>query len=376
VTRRAAPVILMAVILMALILTNAVAAAAQAGSDTTSFKVGVTTRRFVPDAPYNWRGAQTRALIATVWYPASPEAVEQAQWVGPPGAAVFNAGSAAPDAALAPGDGRFPLVVLSHGTGGTALSLGWLGTALAAKGSIAVAVNHPGNNALEAYTVEGFSLWWERARDVSSIIDHMLAEPNFGGRIDAGRIGAAGFSLGGYTVIELAGGITDPARFHASCRSPDSDGACKAPPEFPDLGAKLDALAKIDPAFQASLRDAGKSYRDKRIRAVFAMAPALGPAVTPESLGGIAIPVEIVAGSEDAIVPVASSAQYFAANIPGAKLTLFSYGVGHYTFLSSCSEQGRTTLPALCQDATGVDRDEIHALTINLAVAFFARTLR
>jgi predicted dienelactone hydrolase len=369
--------------LMALMLTSPVAAAAQdtgaskaGAAKVEGPKIGVTIRRFVPDEPYNWRGARTRALIATIWYPASAGAVEETQWFGPPGAAVFNGGSAARDAAIVPGEGRFPLVVLSHGTGGSGPTLGWLGTALAAKGMIAVAVNHPGNNATEPYTAEGFALWWERARDLSVVIDDMLAEPGFGGRIDARRIGAAGFSLGGYTVLESAGGMTDRARFQAFCLSPAADESCKAPPEFPDLNAKLEALAKLDPAFQQSLRDAGNSYRDPRIRAVFAMAPALGPAVTPESLGGIAVPVEIVAGADDAIVPVASSAQYYAANIPGAKLTLFPYGVGHYTFLASCTDQGRTTIPALCRDATGVDRDEIHRLTIELALAFFAKTLR
>jgi predicted dienelactone hydrolase len=32
-------------------------------------------------------------------------------------------------------------------------------------------------------------LWWERARDLSAVIDGMLADPTFMVRIDAERIG-------------------------------------------------------------------------------------------------------------------------------------------------------------------------------------------
>jgi len=49
-------------------------------------------------------------------------------------------------------------------------------------------------------------LWWERARDLSAVIDGMLSDPTFMPRIDRQRIGAAGFSLGGYTMIAIAQG--------------------------------------------------------------------------------------------------------------------------------------------------------------------------
>jgi predicted dienelactone hydrolase len=49
--------------------------------------------------------------------------------------------------------------VLSHGTGGTGGNLAWLGTALARAGYVAVTVNHLRNNAVDGYTVAGFTLW-------------------------------------------------------------------------------------------------------------------------------------------------------------------------------------------------------------------------
>jgi len=84
----------------------------------------------------------------------------------------------------------------------------------------------------------------------------------------------------------------------------------------------------------------------------------------------------IVAGAAGAIVPVGSSARFYAAYIPHAEVTIFPGDVGHYVFLADCTEAGRATLPALCLDAPSVDRDAIHAKTTDLAEVFFARHLR
>jgi predicted dienelactone hydrolase len=342
--------------------------------DAPRFKVGVANRAFKVAKPYNWRGAKTHALLTTVWYPAAESAVEQPQWLGPPDHALASAGVAAPDAQMRSTTAKFPLVLLSHGSGGSALQMAWLGTALAARGYIAAAVNHPGNNGFDGYTPQGFSTWWERARDLSTVTDHMLADATFGPRIDRERIGAAGFSLGGYTMIEIAGGITDRSRFKAFCGSTSADGTCKPPPEFPTLLPRSDQLAQTDPEFQEALRHAGDSYRDPRLRAVFTMAPALGPAFTPVSLDSVPIPVEIVAGADDQIVPIESNAKYFAAHIKGSKLIIFP-GAGHYVFLDTCTDAGSKSHPTLCSDAPDVDRNAIHTETARLALSFFEKNL-
>ena len=80
-------------------------------------------------------------------------------------------------------------------------------------------------------------------------------------------------------------------------------------------GPKAKALADSDEAFRAALAKDGHSCRDSRVRAVFAMAPALGPAFLPENLERIYIAVAIVARAADAIAPVGSSAGFYAARI-------------------------------------------------------------
>jgi predicted dienelactone hydrolase len=337
-------------------------------------KVGVTTRNFIPVEPYDWRGAKTRALRAMIWYPAAPDAREEPQWIGPPIVPFISAGSAARDAAPAAG-ARRPLILLSHGFGGAASDLAWLGTALAAQGFIAVAINHPGNNALEAYTVEGYSLMWLRALDLGAAIDALLDDKTFGSRIDPARIGAAGHSLGGYTVLTAAGGITDPARMQAFCRSPAADALCKPPPDVSDLRQKSLARMSSDPDFRQRYSEAGNSYRDERIRAVFAMAPGLGPVFTPESVGKISIPVAIVSGSADEITPPSSGAAALARAIPHATLKLFPQA-GHFVFFDICTALGRLFLRAVCRDPDGTDRNAVHAETARLALDFFTLNLR
>src|SRR5215469_17533203 len=193
------------------------------------FKAGMTARVFHPKAQRNWRGAQHQELRVTVWYPAAENAVETQQVIASPNAPLFLAGKAAEHAAMAPELEKLPLIVLSHGTGGSAMQMAWLGTALARAGFIAAAVNHPGNNTLEPYTADGFVLWWERATDLSEVIDGMLADEEFGPKIDRDRIGAAGFSIGGYTVLLLGGARTDISVLVDLCNKQPDASVCHVP---------------------------------------------------------------------------------------------------------------------------------------------------
>jgi len=91
-------------------------------------------------------------LRITVWYPAAPGAVEAPLDIGPPRKPLFTPGSAAPDAAFEDARPR-PVILLSHGFGGTARIMAWFGTALARHGYVVVAVDHPGNNGRDPMTL-------------------------------------------------------------------------------------------------------------------------------------------------------------------------------------------------------------------------------
>jgi predicted dienelactone hydrolase len=338
------------------------------------FKAGVTTRVFHPQAQRNWRGSQRQQLDVTVWYPAAEGAVEQPQVIGPPGAPLLEAGSAAEHAAFAPAMDRWPLILLSHGTGGSALQMAWLGTALARAGFVAAAVDHPGNNATEPYTAEGFALWWERATDLSEVLDGMLKDEEFGPHIDPDRVGAAGFSIGGYTVLELGGARTDISVVTDMCRAKPETAICHVP-EMKAFGTPEQIFQAARKTSAVSMARSGESYRDPRVRAVLAIAPAPGMALTPESLHAMRLPVEIVVGSADPIATPKENADYVRSNIRRARETVIPNAV-HYTFLDTCTAAGKARLGVLCADNAGVSRDAVHAQVAGTAVEFFARALR
>jgi predicted dienelactone hydrolase len=333
--------------------------------------VGFSIRNFTAAPDYNWRGSGDHTLSGVVWYPAENGAEEKDQYIGPHDAPLFYAGRAAKDATFAPSFGKYPLVALSHGTGGSAMQMAWLGTYLAARGYVVVAINHPGNNAVTGYTTQGFVEGWERAKDITTAITGMLSDPRFGGRIDPDRIGAAGFSYGGYTMMELAGATTDSNRLLAWC---DQLKNTCSPPEMPDLMEKFKAIQQQSEV-EYAMHHSGDSYRDPRIHAVFAIAPAVAHAFTRESLQKVTIPVEIVVGASDQIAPSADNAQFFAQNIKGAKLTILPGGVGHYTFLDLGTDAGKKQLPQLFVDTEGVDRESVHTQVGRMAADFFDREL-
>jgi len=65
---------------------------------------------------------------------------------------------------------------------------------------------------------QGFARVWERPQDLSIMVDRLLDDPIFGPRIDLRRVGAAGFSIGGYTALALAGGMLDLHALQAAYR--------------------------------------------------------------------------------------------------------------------------------------------------------------
>lgn len=333
--------------------------------------MGVTRLAFEDASRPRWDGPGPRPLDSVLWYPAAAGTQEQRWTVGP-----FDAGPVAPDAVPAPG--RWPLVLLSHGTGGSAPSLGWLARALAAQGWMVLAVNHHGNTAAEPrYQLPAFLAWWDRPRDLSTALDRLLADPRWGPHVDAGRVGAAGFSVGGYSVLALAGVRLDESRWQAWCRREPADTLCRMPPEAPRGWTReaVDDLMAHDTAMRSALAQMGDERRDPRVRAVFALAPVIGPVATPHSLAAVRVPVALVAGGADDQATPAQQVRPYAQGIPGAALDVLPAAT-HYAFLASCTGWGRWWAPAaICTDPAGLDRAALHADVARRALAFFGQHL-
>jgi len=99
------------------------------------------------------------------------------------------------------GEGPFPLVIYSHGTFGFASNAMHIVNALVANGFVVAAPNYPltSRAAFTKVTFADISDVSEQVKDISFIIDSLLADPELGKIIDGGRIGTTGHSLGAVT---------------------------------------------------------------------------------------------------------------------------------------------------------------------------------
>ena len=238
------------------------------------------------------------------------------------------------------------LIVLSHGLGGSELGHSRLAEALAARGYLVAALRHPGDNwtdnSLLAKTPERY--FFERPRQVSRVIDALMADPAWKDRIarDAKgpRIGALGHSAGGYTVLALAGGVPDLAQLNRHCQEEAKDD-----PLFCHTGGSE------RPAVPAP---AGPPLKDDRVRAVVAMAP-VGVLFTAESLAKVQVPVAIYAGVKDRWLVPRFHAMWVARNLPGAELNMVP-NAWHFAFMDTPSFPIQTPDGDIAADPPGFDR--------------------
>ncbi|MGH8080932.1 MAG: alpha/beta hydrolase family protein [Lysobacter sp.] len=348
-------------------------AAASVCSAGTAKAVAGETHRVATQPSAVARDAEGRSdLRVTVWYPARRGSIAKELTFGPPDAPVFRIASVAADAPFAddPPEHRRPVILLSHGFGGTARMMGWFGVAMAQAGYVVVSVDHPGNNGADRMTVPGAILWWERAEDLKRALAAVVADPVLGPHVDSDRVGAAGFSAGGFTVLTLAGARFDRQRLLDFCHAHPDDGICRPQKEFAITEDDMTrALQRPDVA--ALEAGAGQDHSLASVKAVYAIAPGLIQGMTPSSLKAIRVPVSIIAGDADTIVAVASNARTAAEQIPAAKLTILPK-VGHYTFLSSCTEAGRRQVP-LCENVG--PQDSAHRVAIEQALKLFRKHL-
>jgi len=323
------------------------------------------THRVTTEKTAVLRDAERRdQLRVTVWYPATKGSVEQPLVIGPPDKPLFEVGSVAFDAPFADGGSR-PILLLSHGAGGSARLMGWFGIAMARAGYVVIAVDHPGDNFTDVKTTAAMLLAWDRAEDLRSALAAAENDPVIGPHLDRARVGVAGVSFGGYTALVAAGArSSDLDRLFAFCAENPNDGVCRT--HF-DRKKTLDS-----PEIAAERARAGEDHRLPEVQAAFVMAPGPIQMLDPASLVAMRTPVSIMLGDEDKDVPPATNGLIAAKAIPGATLLRLP-GVGHTDFVADCTDAGRATFGQRC--TFSVPQADTHGQAIAAAQEFFARTL-
>jgi len=308
--------------------------------------------------------SSARPLDVAVWYPTSERG--KADIVGDN--IVFSGTAALRDAK--PTAGAHPLLLISHGYGGNWRNLNWLAQQMADEGYIVAAPDHPGTTTRNKKPQDAKQLWL-RPQDLHHVLDKLLAEPDLAGLVDTHRIAALGHSLGGWTVLELAGGRFDSRRFMADCQ------------QYAVLaGCKLASTLGID---QPSASDMlSLNMRDSRIKAVVSLDLGLARGFTPESLKQITIPVLVMAAQADSDeLPARLESGYLAEHIPVAlQRYVHVEGATHFSFMQLCKPGAAALIDAqdpgegiVCQDGGSFSRAEIHQRLFKQISAFLQQTL-
>jgi len=235
-------------------------------------------------------------------------------------------------------DGRFPVIIFSHGTGGSQESFAHLSRFWSSYGYVSIHPTHLGSD-IGALNKYGFlelmeisrttSLLQDRPQDISYIIDSLAAleqlVPQLTGKMERGAIGVSGHSAGAYTTMLLAG---------ASATMPS--------------GEKV-------------------NLRDRRVRSFLAISPQ---GTTPpgfdkylwgleqDSWSEIAAPMMTVSGSKDKGWegrPPSWKVEAFDNMPPGDKYHLLIQGAGHFAYDNS--------------DALAINNDKIKTGANKIALA-------
>jgi predicted dienelactone hydrolase len=285
-------------------------------------------------------------LEAGIWYPS--EAAASSQPLGLYQQSVATGGAVA---------GRgLPLIVVSHGSGGSFEGHYDTALALAEAGFVVAAVTHTGDNYRDQ---SGFTRVENRPRHIKMLIDFMLASWPRHDLIDPARIGMFGFSAGGFTALVLVGGIPDLTRVAPYCAAYPDEWACRKAKEH-DIDARAVPAAFV---------------HDPRIAAAVIAAPAIGYAFTPDALAGIKASIQLWRGDSDELLPHPRHAQNVYEGLPTKPEYHVVPNAGHFAFLAPCTPLAERFAPEICRDPAGFDRAAFHREFNAAVVAFFRARL-
>lgn len=271
--------------------------------------------------------------------------------------------------------GAKPLVVISHGHGGSDLGHHDLAVYLARHGFVVATLQHPEDNYRDSSGTGTPAVMIGRPIQVKATISMLLRNPHWRSLIDPDKIGVAGFSAGGYTTLMLVGAVPRFTRLIDFCKAhPDNKNVC---PVLRELKAKYahhgKSVAQALSEMQSGLRRWGDTA-DPRVKAALAMAP-FSMVFDKAGLASINRPVYLYDGADDQLQPLRYNTLHAAPlirTLVGIKLIP---GAGHFVFLAPCSAELAKVAPSICTDPPGVNRVATHQQINADALAFFRGTL-
>ncbi|MGN6105150.1 MAG: alpha/beta hydrolase family protein [Kofleriaceae bacterium] len=232
-----------------------------------------------------------------------------------------------------PREGRYPLAIISHGSGGSPLTHRELARHLAARGFIVAVPEHPFDHRGDRSLADSVELLASRPRDVRVVVDWLFDHSPLAAHLAPRSYAIIGHSMGGYTALALAGGVP------TSLPRQSADGRA----------TRVEVVA------------------DPRVASLVLLAPATVWFRERGALDGVHAPILLIASTGDELAPGAYMGQIVADGVPDpAKLDYrLVEDAHHYAFLSPWPDAMKSPAIPPSQDPPGFDRrrflDQIYA---------------
>ena len=246
---------------------------------------------------------------------------------------------------------KLPLVVISHGRGGSFTGHHDIAEKLADGGFVVAAINHSGDTGSDISRSGDLSVFIERPIDIKRLIDFMIGASVATSKIDPNRIGFFGFSRGGYT--GLVGANPNWAQALALC---------------------VESASPICKQIRGKEYPAHPLTHNSRIKAAVILDP-LALLFTADSLQAIKVPIQLWASERggDGVTPQMVAA--VDSGLPAKHEYHVVPNSGHFVFLAPCPPALAKTQPERCADAPGFDRRAFHQQFDADVLAFFRTQL-
>jgi predicted dienelactone hydrolase len=255
-----------------------------------------------------------------------------------------------------------PVIVISHGAAEDRTTYAYLAEHLASYGFAVATVEHVGGDANRfrqyfsglAPAPQATELL-ERPRDVSFWLDELQrraqSDPTLR-KLDPQQVGLVGHSLGGYTVLALAGAEINFDRVKQDCN----------PNRSLNLSVLLQCRAN-------ELKPQPYRLQDPRIKAIFAINPLSSTIFGKQGIGQIRVPVFLMGGSDDIITPAVPEQIYPFTwlQTPDKYLAILEQGT-HFSTQGGSTSDG--VFP-VSEGLIGPDPAQARTYTRALSLAFF-----
>jgi predicted dienelactone hydrolase len=234
-------------------------------------------------------------------------------------------------------EGKFPLVIISHGSGGSPFLYRTITANLAKNGFVVAMVEHYGNNRLNNELEGKDENFTNRLRHISLTIDFMFSSEHFKEHLQPNNVAMIGHSIGANTALVLAGGT---------------------PISYANYQTKFGK-----PIHAGQETQEMQLNTDSRIKAIVLLALTPGWFMGEESLEKVNIPVLVINAEKDIYIPNTDTEQFFEKIKTNSNFSYQSIkNAGHFSFLSPfpATMKNPNFLPST--DPEGFDREQFHKL--------------